>query len=98
MNLLVENKALCDLYPIKRNGCNEMDSVRLQDRDLKALQDYVDAQNGGPGKGWMRLVDDPFEARRVINQGKLAVVQGIEISQLFDCNIYNGAAHSARRR
>ena len=90
VNLLVENKALCDLYPLKRNSCNEMDSVRLQDRDLKALQDYIDAQYGGPGKGWMRLVDDPFEARRVINQGKLAVVQGIEISQLFDCNIYNG--------
>ena len=90
VNLLVENKALCDLYPLKRNSCNEMDSVRLQDRDLKALQDYIDAQNGGPGKGWMRLVDDPYEARRVINAGKLAVVQGIEISQLFDCNIYNG--------
>ena len=26
----------------------------------------------------------------MINQGKLAVVQGIEVSQLFDCNIYNG--------
>ena len=90
VNLLVENKALCDIYPIKRNGCNEMDSVRLQDRDLKELQDYIDAQNGGPGKGWMRLVDDPFEARRVINSGRLAVVQGIEISQLFDCNVYNG--------
>jgi hypothetical protein len=90
VNLLVENKALCDVYPVKRNSCNEMDSVRLQDRDLKALQDYIDAQNGGPGKGWMRLVDDPFEARRVIAQGKLAVVQGIEISQLFDCNVYNG--------
>ena len=90
VNLLVENKALCDLYPLKRNGCNEMDSVRLQDRDLSALQDYVDAQYGGPGKGWLRLVDDPFEARRVINEGKLAVVQGIEISQLFDCNVYNG--------
>ena len=90
VNLLVENKALCDLYPLKRNGCNEMDSARLQDRDLNALQDYVDAQYGGPGKGWLRLVDDPFEARRVINQGKLAVVQGIEVSQLFDCNIYNG--------
>ncbi|HYH58651.1 MAG TPA: hypothetical protein VD790_05480, partial [Thermoleophilaceae bacterium] len=90
VNLLVENKALCDLYPLKKNSCNEMDSVRLQDRDLKKLQDYIDAQYGGPGKGWMRLVNDPYEARRVINKGKLAVVQGIEISQLFDCNIYNG--------
>ena len=96
VNLLVENKSLCDLYPLKRNGCNEMDSVRLQYRDLNALQDYVDAQYGGPGKGWLRLVDDPFEARRVINQGKLAVVQGIEVSQLFDCNIYNGVPQCSK--
>jgi hypothetical protein len=89
-NLLVENKALCDLYPLKRNGCNEMDSVRLQYRDINALQDYIDAQSGGPGKGWFRIVDDPYEARRVINAGKLAVILGIEISQLFDCNVYNG--------
>ena len=89
-NLLVENKALCDLYPLKRNSCNEMDSVRLQWRDIHELQSYIDAQNGGPGKGWFRIVDDPYEARRVINKGKLAVILGIEISQLFDCNVYNG--------
>ena len=57
---------------------------------MSPLERYVDAQSGGPGKGWFRIVKDPFEARRVINQGKLAVVQGIEISQLFDCNVYNG--------
>ena len=32
---------------------------------------------------------DPFEAREVINDGKLAVVLGIEISKLFDCGVYN---------
>jgi hypothetical protein len=89
-NLLVENKSLCELYPLKRNGCNEMDSVRLQRKDIAELERYIDAQNGGPGKGWFRIVDDPFEARRVINDGKLAVVIGIEISQLFDCNIRDG--------
>ena len=89
VNLFVENAALCDLYPLKRNGCNEMESVRLQSRRIRELEDYIDAQSGGPGKGWFRIVTDPFQARRVINQGKLAVVLGIEISELFNCGIKN---------
>ena len=30
---------------------------------MHELEDYIDAQNGGPGKGWYRIVDDPVEAR-----------------------------------
>ncbi|HET9013810.1 MAG TPA: hypothetical protein VFN38_18425, partial [Gemmatimonadaceae bacterium] len=92
VNLLVDNHALCELYPLKKNSCNEMDSVRLQAKDLRALENYIDAQEGGPGKGWFRIVESPYEARRVINEGKLAVVMGIENSKLFDCGVYNGAA------
>ena len=90
VNLFVENVQLCELYPLKRNSCNEMDAVRLQARQIRALEDYIDAQSGGPGKGWFRIVTDPFQARRVINQGKLAVILGIEVSRLFDCRIYDG--------
>ena len=89
VNLLVDNAVLCEVYPFKNNNCNEMDTVRLQIRRINELQDYIDAQNGGPGKGWFRIVRDPAEARRVINDGKLAVVLGIEVSKLFDCGIYN---------
>ena len=59
MNLLVENGVLCELYPLKRNSCDEMESVRLQARRIRELEDYIDAQNGGPGKGWFRIVTDP---------------------------------------
>ncbi|MBA2506616.1 MAG: hypothetical protein H0V29_11840 [Thermoleophilaceae bacterium] len=90
VNLLVDNAPLCEVYPVgRRNSCNEMDSVRLQAKRLRELEGYIDAQAGGPGKGYLRIVEDPFEARRVINQGKLAVIMGIEISKLFDCGIYN---------
>ena len=34
------------------------------------MQDYIDAQYGGPGKGWYRIVNDPFQARQVINAGQ----------------------------
>jgi hypothetical protein len=82
---LVDNEALCSVMVKRRNPCNDMAAVRIQSHDLYALQDYIDAQSGGPGKGWFRIVTDPFQARRVINQGKLAVVEGIEVSRLFGC-------------
>lgn len=84
-NLLVDNNQLCKIYPYKRNSCNEMDGVRLQVRRILEFQNYIDAQSGGPGEGWFRIVEDPFEAREVINEGKLAVVLGIEVSVPLDC-------------
>ena len=85
VNLLVENNQLCQLYPIKHNSCDDMDSVRLQARDMYRMQDYIDAQFGGPGKGFYRIVKSPFQARRVINAGKMAVIMGIETSVPFGC-------------
>ena len=85
VNLLVENNKLCELYPLKKNSCDDMDSVRLQAKRMYELQDYIDAQNGGPGQGWYRIVRSPWQARKVINAGKLAVVMGIETSVPFGC-------------
>ncbi len=102
--LSVDNAVLCELYPRKKHNCNEMDAVRRQLHDWYELEDYIDAQEGGPGEGWLEIVTTPFEARRVINSGKLAIVQGIETSKLFDCGIQNGtpgvrrAGHRPRPR
>ncbi|MBV6726369.1 hypothetical protein [Nocardioides daeguensis] len=85
VNLLVENNKLCQLYPLKKNSCDDMTSIRLQAKDMRTMQDYIDAQFGGPGRGFYRIVKDPFEARRVINAGKMAVVMGIETSIPFGC-------------
>ena len=85
VNLLVENNQLCQLYPIKHNSCDDMDSIRLQAKDMYKMQDYIDAQFGGPGKGFYRIVKNPFEARQVINSGKMAVIMGIETSVPFGC-------------
>ena len=89
VNDLVENRALCEIYPLKQNDCNEMVSVRHQAADMFALQDYIDAQFGGPGKGFFRIVLSPTEARHVINSGKLAVVLGVEVSEVLDCGVAN---------
>ena len=34
VNDLVENRALCEIYPLKQNNCNEMVSVRRQAQDM----------------------------------------------------------------
>lgn len=86
---LVDNEALCSLMTTKHNPCNDMGAVKIQSADLYALQNYIDAQSGGPGKGWFRIVTDPFQARQVINEGKLAVIEGIEVSRIFGCGEVN---------
>jgi len=93
VNNLVENVALCEIYPIKHNSCRDMDSVRLQARRIHELEEYIDAQSGGPGQGWFRIVRTPFEARKAINEGKMAVVLGVETSEIFGC----GGSESAPR-
>ncbi|KRF12321.1 hypothetical protein ASG90_15170 [Nocardioides sp. Soil797] len=87
VNLLVENGKLCQIYPMKKNSCNDMESAKLQAKDMRAMERYIDAQYGGPGKGWYRIVTSPEQARKVINQGKLAVVMGIEVSIPFGCTM-----------
>src|SRR3954465_12505075 len=62
-----------------------MDTVRRGFTAIRELQDYVDAQAGGPGKGFFQIVTDPYQAREVINQGRMAVVLEIEVSEPFDC-------------
>jgi microsomal dipeptidase-like Zn-dependent dipeptidase len=80
-----ENRVLCELTTQKKYDCNEMNSMRRGFKAIKELEDYVDAQAGGPGKGFFEIVTDPFQARRVINQGRMAVVLEIETSEPFDC-------------
>lgn len=86
VNQLVANETLCELYPYRDYGCDEMESVDLQLQRIHEMQDYIDAQHGGPGKGWFRIVSSPEDARAVIKSGKLAVLLGIESSALFGCH------------
>ena len=67
--------------------CNDMSVASKQVEYLYDVQDYVDAQFGGPGKGWYRIVKTPAEARKVANEGKLAVVLGVEVAQVFNCGV-----------
>ncbi|MFJ2511519.1 discoidin domain-containing protein [Streptomyces griseoviridis] len=85
VNDLVTNGMICSVYPFKVRSCDEMTSIRLQARLTYDLQAFIDTQYGGPGKGWFRIVTDSAQARQVVEQGKLAVVLGVETSEPFGC-------------
>jgi hypothetical protein len=89
-NLLVDNGQLCLIYPIKKHSCDEMETVRLEAKRIHQLERYIDAQNGGPGRGWFRIITDPIQARSVANAGRLSVVLGIEVSRPLGCREYLG--------
>ena len=91
---LVENEVLCwaqsRINPaswVNPNSCNVMDSIRLQAQRLRELEEYVDAQAGGPGRGFFHIVTTPEEARATIAAGRMAVVLGIEASETFNCGL-----------
>lgn len=70
--------------------CTDDDAAT--ERQIRAAywtQAFVDSQWGGPGRGWFRIVRTPREARRVMSDGKLAVVLGIEVDSPFGCGPNN---------
>jgi microsomal dipeptidase-like Zn-dependent dipeptidase len=90
VNDATTNSVLCELVTgigaqNVRYSCNDMVAVDREIEETYNLERYIDAQAGGPGLGWFRVVTTPAAAREVINQGKLAVILGIETSNLFDC-------------
>jgi hypothetical protein len=91
-----EDMELCTLEPKRSHSCNEETSIELQVHNLRRLQAYIDAQAGGPGRGFFRLVYSPEQARRVIEQGKLAVVIGVESSNPFGCTEHDGRPQCGR--
>lgn len=86
------NSVICDFtigqgFQQSRYDCEDMTAVDRIIDETYAMERYIDAQAGGPGLGWFRIVQTPAEAREVIAGGKLAVILGIETSNLFDCKI-----------
>ena len=86
---LVDNEALCSLMttkpqPVQRHGRGE----DPEPGPLRAAGLHRRAVRRS-GKGWFRIVTDPFQARQVINEGKLAVIEGIEVSRIFGCGEVN---------
>ncbi len=85
--LAVQNEAMCRLSNHQRSvDCaDSMAGIDLQLAEARRFEAFIDGQGGGAGLGWFRIVETPAEARRAIRAGKLAVVLGIEVDNLFGC-------------
>ncbi|MCH9683451.1 MAG: hypothetical protein K0V04_18585 [Deltaproteobacteria bacterium] len=68
-----------------RYSCDDMVAVDRIIDETYEMERYIDAQSGGPGEGFFRVVQTPAEARAAIAAGNMAVILGIETSDLFDC-------------
>lgn len=86
-NAVICNLSVGEGWAPSRYDCEDMTAVDRQIDAVYELERYIDAQSGGPGLGWFRVVTSPAQAREVIAAGNLAVVLGIETSDLFDCHI-----------
>jgi microsomal dipeptidase-like Zn-dependent dipeptidase len=58
---------------------DDKSAIQVQVNGMKDMVDFVDAQAGGPGKGWMQIAYSPEEARKIIAENKLAVILGMEV-------------------
>ncbi|MBK6534772.1 MAG: membrane dipeptidase [Deltaproteobacteria bacterium] len=84
------NSVLCELIAgvraqPTRYACDDMVAVEREIAEARNLERYIDAQSGGAGRGWLHIVTTPAEARTTIAAGRLAVILGIETSNLFEC-------------
>lgn len=79
ISTVVENNILLDIMYGMDKGRKDwypsvMESIHRQIKSLKAIDEQSD---------WFEIVYDPWQARRVINEGKLAVVLGAEFNDIF---------------
>ncbi|NOQ65482.1 MAG: hypothetical protein GQ582_13305, partial [Methyloprofundus sp.] len=86
----VTNEALC--RPTAPAGvdldarcANSMPAIDEQLAAARDFESFIDRQSGGVGQGWFRIVETPEAARQVIADGKLAVILGIEVDNIFNC-------------
>ncbi len=61
---------------------DDKSAIQAQVAGMKDMAAFVDAQSGGPGKGWLQIVYTPEEARKVIGENRLAVILGVEVDSL----------------
>ncbi|HKE23483.1 MAG TPA: membrane dipeptidase [Bryobacteraceae bacterium] len=87
----VSNEALCKNFArVSGEDCSlSMNDIDNQLLAAQSFQTWLDTQYGGPGKGWFQIVTTPQQATSVIQQGKLAVVLGIEVDNIFNCHKQN---------
>jgi hypothetical protein len=74
-----------ELLAVKSNAHSPHDdksAIETQVKAMKAMAADIDAQCGGPGKGWLQIAYTAEQAYQVISDNKLAVILGVEVDSL----------------
>jgi microsomal dipeptidase-like Zn-dependent dipeptidase len=79
--LAVNNELLASRSAANLPG-DDRGAIATQIAGMKEMVEHVDRCAGGPGQGWLQIVRSPDEARRIIEQDKLAVILGVEVDSL----------------
>ena len=83
---------LCRLIANRRNPCDEASAV-LKELDVSTRSRTTSTPRPAiPARCSSGSSADPFEARRVINAGRMAVVLEVEVSEPFNCRGANPAS------
>jgi len=92
----VTNEALCKSSTrISGTDCTmSMPAIDAQLAAAQAFQTWLDTQYGGAGNGWFQIATSAQQAASIIQQGKLAVVLGIEVDNLFNCHVQNSSGQA----
>jgi microsomal dipeptidase-like Zn-dependent dipeptidase len=84
--LAVNNVSYCEkANKAPGRTCTDDEAVDRQLDEAYEMQSVIDAKSGGPGQGWFRIVTSAQQARKAMNEGKLAVVLGVEVDDPLGC-------------
>ena len=83
---------------------DDKSTIERQVVAMKKMAAFVEAQGGGPGKGWLQIAYSPEEARKIIAENRLAIILGVEVDSLGNWRkledleiLSHGDANEARR-
>ncbi|MCP4578517.1 MAG: hypothetical protein GY846_19760, partial [Deltaproteobacteria bacterium] len=88
INMAVNNEVLAAVSIRRKNfPTNDMDVAYKQIQSMKDLERFIDRKDDGliNESGWYRIAYSPEQARRIIEDGNLAVIISIEVDSLFNC-------------
>lgn len=78
--LAVNNEWLCEKFPkAPGRACSDDEAIRLQIDAAKEMETHIDSKYSEDGKGWYRIAYSAREAKEIIQEGKLAVILGVEV-------------------
>jgi microsomal dipeptidase-like Zn-dependent dipeptidase len=66
----------------RRLSVDDTSAIDRQLAGMRAMVEFVDAQCGGAGQGWLEVAETPADARRIVAAGRLALVLGVEVAAL----------------